>query len=93
MTSATGNRLLEIREREGIRIPALATVSGVSERVIKRVEGSDGAPRLEIKAKLVAGLNTLLGDQRYQTDEVFAGWQTHRRHRKPAKGKAGGTPV
>ena len=89
--SATGNQLFEIREREGIQISALAKASGVSERTIKRVEGADGTPRLEIKAELVAGLNTLLGEQRYQTGEVFAGWQVHRRNRKPAKGKAGGT--
>jgi predicted transcriptional regulator len=74
--------LKEIREREGIQTPALAKVSGVSERTIRRVEEVDGTPRLEIKARLVTGLNTLLGQERYQTDEVFAGWQAHRRHAK-----------
>ena len=86
-----GNRLREIRELEGIQTPALAATTGISERVINRVEGADGAPRLEIKARLVAGLNTLLGDKRYQTDDVFSGWEAHRRHRKSNKGK-GGTP-
>jgi hypothetical protein len=75
----TGNRLKEIREREGIPAPALAKASGISERIIRRVEEVDGAPRLEIKARLVAGLNALLGSERYRTDEVFAGWQPHRR--------------
>ena len=93
MTNEMGNRLREIREHEGIRTPALAAASGISERVINRVEGADGAPRLEIKSRLVAGLNTLLGDKRYQTDDVFSGWQAHRRHRKSSKGKGGGTPA
>lgn len=88
-----GNRLREIRELEGIQTPALATASGISERVIKRVETADGTPRLEIKSRLVAGLNTLLGDKRYQTDDVFSGWQAHRRHKKSTKGKSGGTPA
>jgi len=91
---ATGNQLFEIREREGIQISALAKASGVNERTISRVEGADGTPRLEIKARLVVGLNALVGEQRYQTDEVFGGWQSHRRNRKPVKCKAGGgTPV
>ena len=93
VNSAMGNRLREIREHEGIQIPALASASGISERVITRVEGADGAPRLEIKARLVTGLNTLLGDKRYQTDDVFSGWQAHRRNRKSNKGKGGGTPA
>jgi predicted transcriptional regulator len=82
MMSATGNRLNEIREREQIRVPALAKASGVSERIIRRVEEADGAARLEIKARLVSGLNALLGQQRYKTEEVFEGWQAHRRDAK-----------
>jgi len=81
----TGNRLKAIREREGISTPALATASGVSERIIRRVEEADGTPRLEVKARLVAGLNSLLGGVRYQTEDVFAGWQAHRRHAKRKK--------
>jgi len=82
VTSGTGNRLKELREREGIQRPALAAAAGVSERIIRRVEEVDGTPRLAIKARLVTALNTLLGQQRYRTDEVFAGWQAHRRHAK-----------
>ena len=82
MSIGTGNRLKEIREREGIRTPALATASGVSERIIRRIEEVDGTPRLELKARLVTGLNALLGKQRYQTDEVFAGWRAPRRRAK-----------
>jgi predicted transcriptional regulator len=78
----TGNQLKAIREREGISTPALATAAGVSERIIRRVEEIDGTPRLEIKARLVTGLNTLLGETRYQTEDVFAGWHSHRRHTK-----------
>ena len=79
MAISQGNRLREIREREGILTAALAKASGVSERIIRRVETVDGTPRLEIKARLVDGLNDLLGSKRYQTDDVFAGWQPHRR--------------
>jgi DNA-binding XRE family transcriptional regulator len=79
MAISQGNRLREIREKEGILTAALAKASGVSERIIRRVETVDGTPRLEIKARLVAGLNDLLGSKRYQTDDVFAGWQPHRR--------------
>ena len=82
MSVGTGNQLKAIREREGISTPALATASGVSERIIRRVEEIDGTPRLEIKGRLVAGLNTLLGSTRYQNEDVFAGWQAHRRHAK-----------
>ncbi|MEA2522790.1 MAG: hypothetical protein QOF73_17 [Thermomicrobiales bacterium] len=78
----TGNRLKEIREREGIQTPALAKASGVSERIIRRVESVDGARRLEVKARLVTALNSLLGRERYQTDDVFAGWRPHRRRAK-----------
>jgi predicted transcriptional regulator len=77
-----GNQLKAIREREGISTPALATATGVSERIIRRVEEADGTPRLEIKARLVVGLNTLLDGKHYQTEDVFAGWQAHRRHAK-----------
>jgi len=79
MAISQGNRLREIREREGILTAALARTSGVSERIIRRVETIDGTPRLEVKARLVAGLNKLIGKERYQTDEVFAGWKPHRR--------------
>jgi DNA-binding XRE family transcriptional regulator len=79
---AAANRLKEIRERERITTSALANHSGVSERTIRRVEEVDGTPRLEIKARLVASLNTLLGQQRYQTEDVFTGWQAHRRDAK-----------
>ena len=79
---ATGNRLREIREREQVPTPALAKASGVSERIIRRVEDVDGAARLEIKARLVSGLNALLGQQRYRTEDVFGGWHAHRRHAK-----------
>jgi DNA-binding XRE family transcriptional regulator len=82
MMIAMGNRLKEFRERAEIQIPALAKASGVSERTIRRVEEVDGASRLEIKAKLVSGLNALLGQQRYQTEDVFGGWQAHRRNAK-----------
>lgn len=74
-----GNRLREIREREGIPPSSLARAAGVSERIIRRVETIDGTPRLEVKARLVAGLNKLVGSDRYQTADVFAGWQPHRR--------------
>jgi predicted transcriptional regulator len=77
-----GNKLKAIREREGISTPALARAAGVSERIIRRVEEADGTPRIEVKARLVAGLNALLGGTRYQTEDVFAGWQVHRRHAK-----------
>lgn len=80
-----GNQLRAIREREQILIPALAKASGISERVINRIERIDGAPRLELKARLVSGLNALLGQKRYTTDEVFAGWQAHRRDAKKKK--------
>lgn len=73
------NRLREIREKEGIETAALARTTGVNERIIRRVETIDGTPRLEVKARLVAGLNKLVGSERYRTDEVFAGWQPHRR--------------
>jgi predicted transcriptional regulator len=79
MAISQGNRLREIREREGIETAALAKTAGVSERIIRRVETIDGTPRLEVKARLVTGLNKLVGSERYQTDEVFAGWQPHRR--------------
>jgi DNA-binding XRE family transcriptional regulator len=79
MAISQGNRLREIREKEGILTAALAKASGVSERIIRRVETVDGTPRLEIKARLVAGLNDLLGSTRYQTEDVFAGWKPHRR--------------
>jgi DNA-binding XRE family transcriptional regulator len=82
VTNETGNRLQELREREGIPRAALATAAGVSERTIRRVEEVDGTPRLAIKARLVAALNTLLGQPRYRTDEVFAGWRPHRREAK-----------
>jgi transcriptional regulator with XRE-family HTH domain len=78
----TGNRLKAIREREGIQTSALARASGVSERIVRRIEEVDGAPRLEVKARLVAGLNALLGGERYQTTDVFAGWKPHRRQAK-----------
>ena len=71
-----------IREREGIQTSTLAKAAGISERVIRRVEEVDGTPRLEIKARLVGALNTLLGGERYQTEDVFAGWQPHRRQAK-----------
>jgi DNA-binding XRE family transcriptional regulator len=74
-----GNRLREIREREGITTATLAKTTGVSERIIRRVETIDGTSRLEVKARLVAGLNKLVGSERYQTDEVFVGWKPHRR--------------
>ena len=74
-----GNRLKEIREQEGIETASLAKASGVSERIIRRIETIDGTPRLEVKARLVAGLNKLVGAERYQTEAVFAGWQPHRR--------------
>jgi predicted transcriptional regulator len=77
-----GNHLKAIREREGISTAALATAAGVSERIIRRVEEIDGTPRLEVKARLVTGLNTLISGKGYQTEEVFAGWQAHRRHAK-----------
>ena len=82
MAISQGNRLREIREREGILTATLARTSGVSERIIRRVETVDGTPRLEVKARLVAGLNKLIGSERYQTDEVFAGWKPHRRMAK-----------
>jgi hypothetical protein len=58
--------------------------AGVSERILRRVEEIDGTPRLEVKARLVAGLNKLIGGTRYQTEDVFVGWQPHRRHAKRA---------
>lgn len=73
------NRLREIREQEGIETASLARASGVSERIIRRVETLDGTPRLEVKARLVTGLNKLVGSERYQTDAVFGGWKPHRR--------------
>jgi predicted transcriptional regulator len=79
MAISQGDRLREIREWEGIATPTLARAAGVSERIIRRVETVDGTPRLEIKARLVAGLNQLLGSKRDQTDDVFAGWQPQRR--------------
>jgi DNA-binding XRE family transcriptional regulator len=79
MAIGHGNRLREIREREGILTAVLAKTTGVNERIIRRVETVDGTPRLEVKARLVAGLNTLVGSERYRTDEVFAGWTPHRR--------------
>jgi DNA-binding XRE family transcriptional regulator len=79
MAISQGNHLREIREREGILPSALAKTSGVSERVIRRVETIDGTPRLEIKARLVTALNKLVGSDRYKTEDVFAGWAPHRR--------------
>jgi hypothetical protein len=74
--------LADIREREGIGRAALANASGVSERIIRRIEEVDGSPRIELKAHLVTGLNSLLGSQRYRADDVFPGWQAHRRDRR-----------
>ena len=79
--NSSGNRLKERREREQIQASALAKASGVSERVIRRIEAFNGPPHLEIKARLVAGLNAL-SDQHVQIDEVFPGWQAHRRNEK-----------
>jgi DNA-binding XRE family transcriptional regulator len=91
MTTETPNRLTEIREREGIDRAALANAAGISERIIRRIEEVDGSPRVELKATLVTGLNSLVGSDRYQTSEVFPGWQKHRRNRrrKGARDKGG----
>jgi DNA-binding XRE family transcriptional regulator len=90
MSIVPNNRLREVREEAGIEVSALATSAGVSERILKRIETIDGTPRTEIKERVVTGLNTLLGSKRYQTDEIFPGWQVHRRVAKRTKG--GGTP-
>jgi transcriptional regulator with XRE-family HTH domain len=82
MSIPLGNRLKEIREREGIPIPDLARASRVGERILRRVEEADGAPRLEVKVRLVAGLNSLLDGQRYRTEDIFADWKPHRRDAK-----------
>jgi DNA-binding XRE family transcriptional regulator len=76
---APKNRLKEVREEAGIEVSALASSAGVSERILKRIETIDGTPRTEIKARVVTGLNTLLGSKRFTTDEIFPGWQEHRR--------------
>lgn len=73
------NRLKDIREESGISLSALATSSGVSERIITRIETIDGTSRTEIKSRVVAGLNALLNASRYQTEDVFPGWKVHRR--------------
>jgi transcriptional regulator with XRE-family HTH domain len=82
MTIPARNRLKEIREKEGIQLADLASASRIGERVLRRVEEADRSPRLEIKAQLVAGLNSMLGSQRYRTEDVFAGWKPHRRNAK-----------
>jgi predicted transcriptional regulator len=84
--NVSGNTLREVREREQILVPALAKSAGVSERTIRRIEEVDGAARLEIKARLVVGLNALIGQQRYKTEDVFPGWEIHRRHTRRKKG-------
>jgi len=76
------NRLKELREEAGIDVSTLASSAGVSERILKRIETLDGTSRTEIKARVVTGLNTILGDKRYQTEDVFPGWEAHRRNRK-----------
>lgn len=79
MSIASKNRLKEIREEAGIEVSALATSSGISERILKRIETIDGTPRTEMKAKIVTGLNSLLGSKRFTNEEIFPGWEEHRR--------------
>lgn len=86
MSAESGNRLRAIREEHGIERAALAKASGVNERTIRRIEEMDGAPRLEIKARLVRALNGLIGRDTYATEQVFEGWAPHRRHGRRASG-------
>jgi DNA-binding XRE family transcriptional regulator len=67
----------------------LASSAGVNQRTLKRIETIDGTSRLEIKERIVASLNTILGSKRYQTNDIFPGWEPHRRIAKRTKG---GTP-
>jgi predicted transcriptional regulator len=88
MSIVPNNRLREVREEAGIEVSALASSAGVSERILKRIETIDGTSRTEIKERVVTGLNTLLGSKRYQTNEIFPGWQVHRRVAKRLKASA-----
>jgi len=72
-TRMKSNRLREIRIKEGVTITELARVSKVSQKVISETERHLRDPRLEIKHRILKGLNEIRGQSNppYSFEDIF----------------------